>query len=477
MANSLNLAFDIDQPAAPIERSIDSGSTWTALPVPTTGTHKTALLTGIPAAAYGVGVIKLRPVGYPAQVVSNTVSVTVTAGASTLAGLDLHLIGDSLIVGTRGGATGNDLLGPIILSRLAGQNVRVTTHGYSGQNADYIRTQVATIAATRDTTGSKTAVAFVNLAANDVINFDGGQGARDHAALLTADLYAAGFTYVYMVEPMNRNDSYAQNFFINTTRHFNDERLILRGLERTNSPKYHDGTIALDPTVLAAEASTENAFYFAVNDLDSLSRVHLTAGGNYWYAEAMAQKAGALLGATLPATTLPVPPPATSAATLVALNSGATITGSTVTGTAGVADFAGVSVSTQKLTGLGTMRWVPENAATATFVGIATARTATGSYPEIIGLYYNPSGAANLWVMGTNIATGQTPVVGFNVDFALTAHPTNSALYRCQVSVNAVALGAAIDIPAGQYFLTTASSAGCAAHAFYVAGGLGPSGF
>ena len=245
---------------------------------------------------------------------------TVTPGV--LAGVDLHLIGDSIIVGTRGGAVGNDLLAPIILSRFTTQNLRVTTHGYSGQNADYVRTQVAAIAATRDTTASKVTVAFVNLAANDVINFNGGQGARDHAALLTADLYAAGFSYVYFIEAMNRNDSYAANFFINTTRHFDDERVILRGLERANSPKYHDGTIALDATVLAATASTEEPFFFAVNDLDSLSKVHLTANGNHWYAEAMAQKAAVLLGATLPAITLPTPPaavtPTTSTATFTA---------------------------------------------------------------------------------------------------------------------------------------------------------------
>ena len=81
MAEKLNFAFDIDQPAAPIERSINSGSTWTALPVPTTGTHKTALLTGIPAAVYAVGVLQIRPVGYPAKMVSNTVAVTVAAAA------------------------------------------------------------------------------------------------------------------------------------------------------------------------------------------------------------------------------------------------------------------------------------------------------------------------------------------------------------------------------------------------------------
>lgn len=82
MANAINFVFDIDQPAAPIERSINSGSTWAALPVPTTGTHKDILVSGIPAAAYAVGVIQVRPVGYPAKMVSNTVAVTVAAAAA-----------------------------------------------------------------------------------------------------------------------------------------------------------------------------------------------------------------------------------------------------------------------------------------------------------------------------------------------------------------------------------------------------------
>ena len=125
MANRLNLAFDIDQPAAPLERSINSGSTWTALPVPTTGTHKTALLTGIPAAAYGVGVIQVRPVGYPAQMVGNTTAITVAAPV----GFDLYPTGDSRR--TQGDNTAGNYSVPyqLAVSYASNTAVAVTTTG------------------------------------------------------------------------------------------------------------------------------------------------------------------------------------------------------------------------------------------------------------------------------------------------------------------------------------------------------------
>jgi hypothetical protein len=82
MANTLAVAFDIDQPAAAVEISTNSGTSWAALSVPATGTHKTGNLLNVTAGTYAPGVIKLRAVDYPGSVVSNAATVTVVGAAT-----------------------------------------------------------------------------------------------------------------------------------------------------------------------------------------------------------------------------------------------------------------------------------------------------------------------------------------------------------------------------------------------------------
>lgn len=103
MANQLAVAFDMDQPAALVEISINSGTSWADLPVPAAGTHKTGNLLGVPAGTYAAGVLKLRAKGFPGSVVSNTAAVTVAGAASdtiALASADFALTVYDIDAGT-----------------------------------------------------------------------------------------------------------------------------------------------------------------------------------------------------------------------------------------------------------------------------------------------------------------------------------------------------------------------------------------
>lgn len=148
-------------------------------------------------------------------------------------------------------------------------------------------------------------VCYVYLATNDIIVFGGAQAARNEAALLSADLYAAGADFVYFTEPMNRQDTCAAQYLANTGPTFDADRLALRTIEQLNLPAYHNGAVAPNESVLGRSTSPDNDFYFALGDLDGLSKVHLTAAGNHWYAEAIAQNLAVRLSITLPAITLP----------------------------------------------------------------------------------------------------------------------------------------------------------------------------
>lgn len=188
MANSLNIAFDIDQPAAPLERSINSGSTWTALPVPTTGTHKTALLTGIPAAAYAVGVIQIRPVGYPAQMVSNTVAVTVAASAVNMS-LPVYTLtqGDSI---TAGSVVNNPW--PVYFNQNAGATYATfVNRAVGGKRTDMAESETAATVSQFNAAGSSGAqrlyVYFVGV--NDLRPADVGGNIRTSSQIV-ASIYA-----------------------------------------------------------------------------------------------------------------------------------------------------------------------------------------------------------------------------------------------------------------------------------------------
>ena len=83
MANQITFGATITPATAPMEVTINAGSTFTALSFATVGSNQQGTLTGVPAATYAMNTVGMRAVGYPGTVLYNTAAITVTAAAAS----------------------------------------------------------------------------------------------------------------------------------------------------------------------------------------------------------------------------------------------------------------------------------------------------------------------------------------------------------------------------------------------------------
>lgn len=91
MAEAIDFSGTITPPTAPIEVSINGGTSFVPLTFATVGSAQTARLTGVPAGTYAAGQLVMRCIGYPATAASNpSVRTVLAATAQTL--VDVMLI-------------------------------------------------------------------------------------------------------------------------------------------------------------------------------------------------------------------------------------------------------------------------------------------------------------------------------------------------------------------------------------------------
>ena len=87
MPNQITFAATITPATAPMEVSINSGTTFTAATFATVGSNQQYVMTGVAAATYVINQLQLRAVGYGSTTTQmNGAAVVVSAAAPTVTG-------------------------------------------------------------------------------------------------------------------------------------------------------------------------------------------------------------------------------------------------------------------------------------------------------------------------------------------------------------------------------------------------------
>ena len=82
MANQITFGATITPATAPMEVTINAGSTFTALTFATVGSNQQGTLTGVPATTYAINTVGMRAVGYPSTIQYNPAQIIVSAPAA-----------------------------------------------------------------------------------------------------------------------------------------------------------------------------------------------------------------------------------------------------------------------------------------------------------------------------------------------------------------------------------------------------------
>lgn len=122
---NLPVAFDLDTPAAPVEISINGGTSWTPLTVTANGIRMSGSLPNVPATTYATNALQVRAVGYPTSMKSNGAPVTILQ-AVPVAAFVLTGQSNALAVGTVAVALASPAfvaLNPAMLRQYAKTNI------------------------------------------------------------------------------------------------------------------------------------------------------------------------------------------------------------------------------------------------------------------------------------------------------------------------------------------------------------------
>jgi len=206
--------------------------------------------------------------------------------------IQVNFIGDSLTaaVGTSDNSFGYGQQSINALQNL--ENFKGRYEGYSGQTARwYIDNQLSNFLASLNS--SITNVSVVFFGANDLCQ---DQSVADdfYSAIPTicSALKSAGH-YVLVVPVLSRKDNYAQSIeYANITR-----RNAFNNWLDVNYNSFCDGIIdrSLAPEIYSDDAP-DSCSYFRENDIDGLSKVHLTDSGAFSLSKIVAKKIAEIVG-------------------------------------------------------------------------------------------------------------------------------------------------------------------------------------
>jgi len=206
--------------------------------------------------------------------------------------IQVNFIGDSLTaaVGTSDNSFGYGQQSINVLQNL--ENVTGRFEGYPGQTARwYIENKLSDFLASLDS--SKAYVSVVFFGANDLCQ---DQSVTDdfYSSIPTicSALKSAGH-YVLVIPVLSRKDNYAQSIgYANITR-----RNAFNNWLDANYNSFCDGIIdrSLAPEIYSDNAP-DSCFYYREDDIDGLSKVHLTDFGAFSLSKIVAKKITEILG-------------------------------------------------------------------------------------------------------------------------------------------------------------------------------------
>jgi hypothetical protein len=413
-----------------------------------------ALNAGNPAADMNTMVAKLNEV---IGAVNNALS---TGGAA----LPLNFVntGDSITKGPDKGTGSNPAKAPgrLAADRISSPAVAYTNMGWPGQTLRWFLDNHWSDVTAAKVTGKRNAISFA-WGAND-IDARGVSAMYDDFTEAVNKAVAAGYDLILFVPIMDRTDRTG----------FDAKRLAfnqwMHNTLPTLSSKVQVANESDSPEMFASGAPKNASGVIRFDD-----DAHPSVRGSYELGEGtLAEGLGLFGGIILKARTVLTSTGGVGATPLFNL-ARTTISANAVTSDAGIGDFSGIANSTNKLSGKGTKRWVLGQRTNGCFVGLASSRTANGSYAELaVGCYYDVQGTLDIYQFGTLIYSSKPGTTNAQLDFVVSTHPTDATKYACQVMLNDTAYGPLLTVNQVQLFHTCALGPQAIVTAFDIAGAL-----